>query len=209
MKTDINNAESISPDTEMLHDRSDERVPSYQNKSLKNIETHENYSITKSESTQRRCAEWPGIILQTVDSRVATDLQNESGNEEKVLPKDKNEKFKQLMSELIRLPVVNKSKSRIPKPVVQPYGSASCDGNRFVISKSNSQVVIQSNQYKREELVPKGQRHVTEPTMNYLDAVTELRITKKRSSTVKIDDRENEMLMHDSAIKCERSDVMV
>lgn len=206
VEMDICNVQNVPPETEMLHDRKEESLDSFQNKSFKTemFNSHQNYKITTSETNHGRCADRSGIII---DSQVAIDLQNESCNKDKTLPKHiESEELRQQTSasELIRLPEVRKSKSRIPKPVVQPFGSASRDGDRFVVSKSNSLVVIQSDRYSREELVPKEQRHVTHPTMNYLDPETELRRLKNRSSTVKVDNRGKQLLKNDCAIRCER-----
>lgn len=54
MKIDICNAEIVSPEIEMLCDRSKESIASNQNKGFKTeiIKTHENYNITKSETNQ-------------------------------------------------------------------------------------------------------------------------------------------------------------
>lgn len=150
-------------------------------------ENNESHQVTEPVESQRYYAERTYTGEQSLDSPVVIKLPKESErdfrNEDSISPEPLEPgKLKQQMSASeLRLSEVRKRTSRIPKPLVQPYGSASRDGDRFVVSKSNSLVVIQSERYKRDAFVPENQRYFTKPTMDFLDADTELRRLKKKS----------------------------
>ncbi|XP_045157270.2 uncharacterized protein LOC123523685 [Mercenaria mercenaria] len=64
-------------------------------------------------------------------------------------------------AEFVRLPVVRERKSRIPKPLVRPYGRAARDCEILKASEGSSLMMTQDENYKRDACISDDKRNVT------------------------------------------------
>ncbi|XP_045156928.2 uncharacterized protein LOC123523306 [Mercenaria mercenaria] len=72
-------------------------------------------------------------------------------------------------AEFARLPVVRERKSRIPKPLVRPYGRAAGDSEILKASEGRSLMKTQDENYKRDDCTPDVKGHATTSSLGYFD----------------------------------------